>query len=1021
MEKKAGTGKKLLSVLLAAAVLLTSQGIPAFAESGGSPQEGREALDGMSGTWKNPVYDAWSDTTEWSYINFGSYPQSEVLDSGMIDRISDAEYEYAEDSWEIADAWVDGIRYRRVSQESESGYGTEYHYYKWEPIKWRVMEYDSGNDILSLVADQGLDCQAYSSATNPWQSSSLRSWLNGTFYSLAFDRSERDSIIQRQVENSGNPYQGIGYSEDTLDNVYLLSMQEIETPEYGYCSDYSQQSLSRQWKVSEYAKAMGSYTSSQAGIEGNCWWWLRSPGKENGNVARVYQNGQIDTIGNSVSSDSGTVVPALQLSTKETGSSRNPKYNAGIDDTEWKYIEFGSYPQTEVDLESDITLADELENGIYDGSGNITIDGVKYNRVQTAVAYHYYKWEPIKWKVLKDDGSTLLVIANQALDSQLYHNEYASVTWEGSSLRGWLNETFYNTAFDSREQGSMIPQNLGNTEYAGSGIMDNVCLLSLEEVIKPAYGFCDDALKESFSRKFRVTDYAYRMGVGTDGGNRIAQWLLRSDKADCSVPYVSIYGEADLMASVNSSDFGVVPVIQLDIESDCWTDANEDVEDEAKPLEVAINEGFQVNEGDTVTFSVEASGGHPSGYTYQWYYAPTVDGEGRKLEGETSSSYTIYRVGRDHVEADIQEEDFASGNVTGDVAPGSTIGKGYYYCLVISGKYQVESPRAILELVSGEGDAEGEVTPTPTPTSFPDKPTATPTPTPMPTPSPGGSGGNTGTWGVPGTTTGVSVITLNKASLSLKEGAIGELTATVRPTSFASQVAWKTSNSKVATVVKNGNKATVKAVKAGTTTITASVGGKQATCTVKVTEPNLSTPKVKVKLSSANAVKITWNKVKGAAGYYIYRTTNGRTFKKIKSVKGLSYTDKKIKSGTKYGYRVAAYKGKKISSMSAKKWMAAPAKPSTPKMKLDRHNAEQKFTISWNKVKNAQKIEIWRKVDRKGKYRKWKTVSANKRKATYSYKNYTRGHNYFYQIRAYYTKNNVKIYSGYSKGLGIVL
>lgn len=90
-------------------------------------------------------------------------------------------------------------------------------------------------------------------------------------------------------------------------------------------------------------------------------------------------------------------------------------------------------------------------------------------------------------------------------------------------------------------------------------------------------------------------------------------------------------------------------------------------------------------------------------------------------------------------------------------------------------------------------------------------------------------------------------------------------------------------------------------------------------------------------------------------------------------------------------------------------------------MRLDRHNAEQKFTISWNKVKNAQKIEIWRKVDRKGKYRKWKTVSAYKRKATYSYKNYTRGHNYFYQIRAYYTKNNVKIYSGYSKGLGIVL
>ncbi len=1021
MEKKAGTGRKLLSVLLAAAVLLTSQGIPVFAESGGSPQEGREALDGMSGTWKNPIYDAWSDTTEWSYINFGSYPQSEVLDSGMIDRISDAEYEYAEDSWDIADAWVDGIQYRRVSLESESGYGTEYHYYKWEPIKWRVMEYDSGNDVLSLVADQGLDCQAYSSTTNPWQSSSLRSWLNGTFYSLAFDRSERDSIIQRQVENSGNPYQGIEGSEGTLDNVYLLSMQEMEMPEYGYCSDYSQQSLSRQWKVSEYAKAMGSYTSSQEGIEGNCWWWLRSPGKESGNVARVYQDGQIDTIGNSVSSDSGTVVPALQLSTKETGSSRNPKYNAGIDDTEWKYIEFGSYPQARVDLEADATLADELKNGMYDGDENIVIDGAKYHRLRDGTAYNYFKWEPIKWKVLKDDGSTLIVIANQILDCQPYHNEYASVTWEDSSLRSWLNETFYDTAFDFMEQNSIIPQTLGDTEYPSNGAMDDVCLLSLEDVTKPAYGFCDDSYNESPSRKFKTSDYACQMGVSTVGAN-IGQWLLRLDAADSYVPYVGRYGDAYYTASVTSTAYGVVPVIQLDIESDCWTDTNEVVEDEAKPLEVAINGDVLANEGDTVTFSVEASGGHPSGYTYQWYYAPTLDGEGRKIEGAVSSSYTIYNVRREHVEADSQDGDFASGNVTGDVAPGSTIGKGYYYCLVISGKYQVESPRAMLELVSSSWEGNDEEKPgtpdVPTPTPFPDKPTATPTPTP--TPSPGGSSGNTGTGGVPGTTTGVSAITLNKASLSLKEGVSGELTATVRPSSFASQVAWKTSNSKVATVAKNGNKATVKAVKAGTATITAFVGGKQATCTVKVTEPNLSTPKVKLKLSSANAVKITWNKVKGASGYYIYRTP-ARNFKKIKTVKGLSYTDKKLKSGKKYLYRVVAYKDKKTSPVSYTRGITIPSKPSTPKMRLDRHNAEQKFTISWNKVKNAQKIEIWRKVDRKGKYRKWKTVSAYKRKATYSYKNYTRGHNYFYQIRAYYTKNNVKIYSGYSKGLGIVL
>lgn len=78
---------------------------------------------------------------------------------------------------------------------------------------------------------------------------------------------------------------------------------------------------------------------------------------------------------------------------------------------------------------------------------------------------------------------------------------------------------------------------------------------------------------------------------------------------------------------------------------------------------------------------------------------------------------------------------------------------------------------------------------------------------------------------------GVSVnsVTLNKTSLTLKEGASETLEATVEPS--GTTVSWKSSNTAVATV-KNG---VVTAVKEGKATITATAGGKSATCEVTVT------------------------------------------------------------------------------------------------------------------------------------------------------------------------------------------
>ena len=77
----------------------------------------------------------------------------------------------------------------------------------------------------------------------------------------------------------------------------------------------------------------------------------------------------------------------------------------------------------------------------------------------------------------------------------------------------------------------------------------------------------------------------------------------------------------------------------------------------------------------------------------------------------------------------------------------------------------------------------------------------------------------------------VTSVSLSKSSLSLVEGESSTLTATVSPSDATDQtVTWTSSNTAVAKV--DGGKVT--AVKEGTATITASCGGKSATCTVTV-------------------------------------------------------------------------------------------------------------------------------------------------------------------------------------------
>lgn len=77
------------------------------------------------------------------------------------------------------------------------------------------------------------------------------------------------------------------------------------------------------------------------------------------------------------------------------------------------------------------------------------------------------------------------------------------------------------------------------------------------------------------------------------------------------------------------------------------------------------------------------------------------------------------------------------------------------------------------------------------------------------------------------------------------------------------------------------------------------------------------------KSGSKRIVKVSWKRVKDAKKYMIFRSNkSGSGFKRIaiiKKSKIVKYTDKKVKKGKKYFYRVVAVKGKNYSPAKASK------------------------------------------------------------------------------------------------------
>ena len=160
-----------------------------------------------------------------------------------------------------------------------------------------------------------------------------------------------------------------------------------------------------------------------------------------------------------------------------------------------------------------------------------------------------------------------------------------------------------------------------------------------------------------------------------------------------------------------------------------------------------------------------------------------------------------------------------------------------------------------------------------------------------------------------------------------------------------------------------------------------------------------SAPVAKI-MTYAGKPRLSWKAIDGADKYYIYRSTDGETFKYYEKTTKTSYTDTKAKVGTKYYYKVKAARnvdGVNIgSAYSAIKTVTATL--AKPTVKITTSNGKPK--LSWSKVTGADKYYVYRSTNGKDY-----TLLIKTTKTSVTNTGAKKGTKYYYKVKAICSAN----------------
>ncbi|MCR4614815.1 MAG: DUF6273 domain-containing protein [Clostridiales bacterium] len=387
-------------------------------------------------------------------IEYGTYPQTDVTETlgGILDSQSGTWRSYGyysgtgmewdgqmkpSDFMRYKDVVYNGEKYRGVTFDSYRPRGTGYeslpqgitcqhskgydlgktYWFRFEPIKWRILDPASGFIMCDLIIDSqaynnyGLESKTEKDGhnkffivwgdpdetfyANNYADSSIRQWLNSDFYNTAFSEEQKSNIKTTTLSNNcwqtinGDTSYGDYDAPSTADKVFLLSYDEAENKNYGFNAAEQFYDPARRLSGSDYAKCQG--------LGGNeyGYWWLRTPYYYPCHSSIVGADGG-DKAGGIATDTDGGIVPALRLLELKTDPS-------GSDITYEPTITINGYtPKKTVGYKSSVTFTAKVSDPLPGAEIRWFIDGKDSGTGDTYTVTKAKKSYSVQVKYIKD-------------------------------------------------------------------------------------------------------------------------------------------------------------------------------------------------------------------------------------------------------------------------------------------------------------------------------------------------------------------------------------------------------------------------------------------------------------------------------------------------------------------------------------------------------------------------------------------------------------------------------------------
>lgn len=258
----------------------------------------------------------------------------------------------------------------------------------------------------------------------------------------------------------------------------------------------------------------------------------------------------------------------------------DPIVNEESKEVEYSYLYCGYYPQGEVT--SDALTAD-ITGAAYNSSGDAVVAGNTYRRVKDGNILHYYRYEPIRWRVLEIDKQTnyAVLISDKVLDCYVYRHDL-EMGDTPSCLYKWLNgyekesDSFIGTAFSKNQNALVTTQMSCYTDKTEPQYSGKISIPSTESLFHAVDNPELSAMK---------TDYADQRNTDINKEKyQTMRWWIESETESIYAKYVSVDGTlctympsmsapwGESMISQSSTVVGVRPSVVLDLNrTDAWS------------------------------------------------------------------------------------------------------------------------------------------------------------------------------------------------------------------------------------------------------------------------------------------------------------------------------------------------------------------------------------------------------------------------------------------------------------------